>query len=62
MSNEPAVKPRRRTLAEDAVNLRHWIVTALSRNLTRPPVVKAIDDMRNELRFRPNMLGTGKIP
>jgi serine/threonine-protein kinase len=57
-----AVIPPASLPAEDAVNLRHWIVTALSRNLTRPPVVKAIDDMRNELRFRPNMLGAGKIP
>jgi hypothetical protein len=47
---------------EDAVNLRHWAATALERNATRPPVGKEIEDMRRELRWRPNMGGGGKAP
>ena len=45
---------------EDGINLRHWIATALDRNATRPPAIKEIDDMRKELRRRPNLNNPGK--
>ncbi|HEX4589335.1 MAG TPA: serine/threonine-protein kinase, partial [Gemmataceae bacterium] len=45
---------------EDAVNLRHWVATALERNATRQPIGKEIEEMRRELRWRPNMGGGGK--
>ncbi|HEY1378747.1 MAG TPA: serine/threonine-protein kinase [Gemmataceae bacterium] len=45
---------------EDRINLLHWVVTALDRNATRPPVPKELEDLRKELRRRPNAGGTGK--
>jgi serine/threonine-protein kinase len=48
--------------AEDGVNFRHWIVTALDRNSTHPPANKDIEDMRREARWRPSLGGTGKSP
>jgi predicted Ser/Thr protein kinase len=45
---------------EDNINLRHWIVTALDRNATRPPAPKELEDLRKELRRRPNMGGASK--
>jgi serine/threonine-protein kinase len=48
--------------AEDGINFRNWIVTALDRNSTRPPANKEIEDMRREARWRPNLGGAGKTP
>jgi hypothetical protein len=45
---------------EDAINLRHWIMTALDRNASRPPVPKEIEQLRQEMRRRPNASAPGK--
>jgi tRNA A-37 threonylcarbamoyl transferase component Bud32 len=45
---------------EDAINLRHWVVTALDRNVTRPPVPKEIEQLRQDMRRRPNAGPPGK--
>ncbi|HEX4590094.1 MAG TPA: serine/threonine-protein kinase [Gemmataceae bacterium] len=58
-SAKPVIPPASMP-ADDAVSLRYWIVTALDRNATRPPVPKELEEMRRELRFRPNMMGGGK--
>jgi serine/threonine-protein kinase len=47
---------------DDGVYFRHWVVTALDRNATRPPANKEIEDMRKEVRWRPNLGGAGKSP
>jgi eukaryotic-like serine/threonine-protein kinase len=58
-ANKPILPPGLMP-TEDMINLRHWIVTALNRNLTRPPAVKEIEDLRNQFR-RPNIpSGQGK--
>ena len=47
---------------EDNTNLRYWIVTALDRNVTRPPVPAEIEKLRQEMRRRPNAGGIPKTP
>jgi hypothetical protein len=47
---------------EDNTNLRYWIVTALDRNVTRPPVPAEIEKLRQEMRRRPNAGGIPKAP
>jgi serine/threonine protein kinase len=55
-----ALVPQGALPPEDNINLRHWIVTALDRNVTRQPVPKEIEQLRQEMRRRPNTGGAGK--
>lgn len=60
-SGYKAILPQGALPLEDAANLRHWVVTALDRNATRPPLPKELEDMRKELRrWRPNAGGPAK--
>jgi hypothetical protein len=45
---------------EDAINLRYWVSTALDRNATRPPAVREIEELRQQMRRRPNLGPAGK--
>jgi tRNA A-37 threonylcarbamoyl transferase component Bud32 len=55
-----AVMPERVIPPEDGINLRHWVLTALDRNATRPPLPKELEDVRKELRRPRNIGGAGK--
>jgi serine/threonine-protein kinase len=56
----PPLFPPQSLPTEDAINLRYWVLTALDRNATRPPAAKEIDDLRQQLRRRPNLGGSAK--
>jgi eukaryotic-like serine/threonine-protein kinase len=45
-----AVFPQMMLPVEDMVNLRYWVLAALDRNATRPPLPKELEDWRRELR------------
>jgi hypothetical protein len=53
-----AVVPQAMLPPADFIELRYWMLTALDRNATRPPVPKELEDLRKDLR-RPGPIGRG---
>jgi hypothetical protein len=53
-SGYSAVIPPPTLPAEDGINLRHWVLTALDRNATRGPLPKELEALRTQLR-RPRL-------
>jgi serine/threonine-protein kinase len=60
-ANFRALVPPAALPAEDLINLRFWVLTALERDATHPALPKDLEEMRKELkRLRPNLGAAGK--